>query len=435
MQDREVMYFLQTTNGIGKKTIHRLWDYFGSGDAIYGALEKELEQLLQPSQLRTILRDREKRCPADELCKLKQRGISYYSIWDEEYPKRLCMIEDRPNGLFVRGSLPKEGELIVSIIGTRKHSYYGEKYTKQFAELFACKGIPIVSGMARGIDGIAQQTAIACGGRTYAVLGCGVDICYPQEHKRLYNQIPFCGGIISEYPPGTMPAPGLFPMRNRIISALCDVLFVMEAREKSGTLITVDMALEQGKEVWVLPGRVDDVLSKGCNRLISQGAGMLPEAEEFLEELNGMCLKYGGSREQHRTSSREVKDSNEKSLSTQNKLVIEADKRGKDQALGMLDGLSELEREVIAVLDYQPLSLTGIYEEVNLHRDDNIWKDTNSKKPEKGISEDLEKEMVNQLEESKDTIPYSLQQVSNALIGLCMKKLAKQLSGNYYIRR
>ena len=379
MQDREVMYFLQTTNGIGKKTIRRLWDYFGSGDAVYGALEKELEQLLQPSQLRTFLRGRENRCPADELHKLKRRGIFYYSIWDEEYPNRLRMIEDRPNGLFVCGSLPAENQLVIAIVGTRKHSYYGEKYTRQFASMLAERGIPIVSGMARGIDGIAQQTAIACGGKTYAVLGCGVDICYPQEHKKLYNQILLNGGIISEYPPGTMPAPGLFPMRNRIISGLCDVLFVMEAREKSGTLITVDMALEQGKEVWVLPGRVDDVLSKGCNRLIAQGAGILPEAEEFLEELDGMCLKYGGGRGE----------------------------RGKERAPGSLDGLSELERAVMAVLDYQPLSLTGIYEEVNLNRDDNTW---------------------------KDTITYSLQQVSSALIGLCMKKFAKQLSGNYYIR-
>lgn len=426
MQDREVMYFLQTTNGIGKKTIHRLWDYFGSGDAIYGALEKELEQLLQPSQLRTFLRDREKRCLSDELHKLQQRGISYYSIWDEEYPKRLHMIEDRPNGLFVRGSLPKENQLVISIVGTRKHSYYGEKYTRQFAGLLAERGIPIVSGMARGIDGIAQQTAITNGGSTYAVLGCGVDICYPQEHKKLYNQIISCGGIISEYPPGTMPAPGLFPMRNRIISGLCDVLFVMEAREKSGTLITVDMALEQGKEVWVLPGRVDDVLSKGCNRLISQGAGMLPEAEEFLEELKGMCLKYGGGGGERGVSNGDVKASNEKTLGIQNKVAIEIDKREKEQSLGTLDGLSELEQVVIAVLDYQPLSLTCIYEEVNLHRDGN----KTSEKSEEWERDVLEKET----DESKNIITYSLQQVSSALIGLCMKKLAKQLSGNYYIR-
>lgn len=411
MQDREVMYFLQTTNGIGKKTIHRLWDYFGSGDAIYGALEKELEQLLQPSQLRTILRDREKRCPADELYKLKQRGISYYSIWDEEYPKRLHMIEDKPNGLFVCGSLPVENQLVISIVGTRKHSYYGEKYTRQFAGMLAERGIPIVSGMARGIDGIAQQTAIACGGKTYAVLGCGVDICYPQEHKKLYNQILSGGGIISEYPPGTMPAPGLFPMRNRIISGLCDVLFVMEAREKSGTLITVDMALEQGKEVWVLPGRVDDVLSKGCNRLISQGAGILPDVAEFMEELDGMCLKYGGSGEQCRDS-----------------------KQGEDRASGSLDGLSELEQAVIAALDYQPLSLNCIYEKVNIHRDNDAWRDKTSKLLKEGENEDFGEEAVNQLEESKDIIAYSLQQVSSTLVGLCMKKFAKQLSGNFYIR-
>lgn len=412
MQDREVMYFLQTTNGIGKKTIQRLWSHFGSGAGIYAAAEQELKSLLQPSQLRTFLRDREKRCLSDELHKLQQRGITYYSVWDKEYPKRLRMIEDRPNGLFVRGSLPAENQLVISIVGTRKHSYYGEKYTRQFAGLLAERGIPIVSGMARGIDGIAQQTAIANGGSTYAVLGCGVDICYPQEHKKLYNQILSCGGIISEYPPGTMPAPGLFPMRNRIISGLCDVLFVMEAREKSGTLITVDMALEQGKEVWVLPGRVDDVLSKGCNRLIAQGAGILPEAMEFVTELDGLILKYGSSSIGNEKSNRIVCNGN------CNEKERFANDNFQDKAPRLYDNLSPLEKKVMKQLDYQPCSLSSIYEKVMKEND----------------SEYSEEVIVKNNGESAGEYACSIQQISTALVDLCMKNIAKQMNGNYYIR-
>ena len=317
MQDREVMFFLQTTRGIGKKTIANLWEYFGKGEKIYNASQEELKTLLTPSQLRSFLETREKRIPHEEILKMKKRGIEYVSVFDEKYPKRLHRIGDRPLGLFVKGELPEEDQVAVSIVGTRRHSYYGEKQTRLYSRVLAEKGVPIISGMARGIDGIAQSTALEYGGKTYAVLGCGVDVCYPPEHEKLFERIPLSGGVISEYPPGTAPAAGLFPMRNRIISGLCDVLLVMEAREKSGTLITVDMALEQGKEIWALPGRVDDVLSVGCNRLISQGAGILPGIGDFEKELMGWKK------------------------------------------------LTFIEKAVLAALDYQPLSLNTIYEKLD----------------------------------------------------------------------
>ena len=275
MNNREVMFFLHSLQGIGKKTVGNLMEYFGNVQALYHAPESELTKLLKPAQCRLFLDGREKKNPKQELMELEKKGIRYYSVFDKDYPKRLLKTADIPMGLFVKGSLPEEDVLTVSVVGTRKHSYYGEKQTKEFCKMIAGMGVPVISGMARGIDGIAQKTAIANGSKTYAVLGCGVDICYPEEHIRLYEQIPQCGGIISEYFPGTQPAAGLFPLRNRIISALGDILLVMEAREKSGTLITVDMALEQGKEIWVLPGRVDDALSVGCNRLIAQGAYIL----------------------------------------------------------------------------------------------------------------------------------------------------------------
>jgi len=378
MNNREVMFFLHSLQGIGKKTVGNLMEYFGNVQAVYHAPESELIKILKPAQCRLFLDGREKKNPKQELMELEKRGIRYYSVFDKDYPKRLLKTADIPMGLFVKGSLPEEDVLTVSVVGTRKHSYYGEKQTKEFCKMIAGMGVPVISGMARGIDGIAQKTAIANGSKTYAVLGCGVDICYPEEHIRLYEQIPQCGGIISEYFPGTQPAAGLFPLRNRIISALGDILLVMEAREKSGTLITVDMALEQGKEIWVLPGRVDDALSVGCNRLIAQGAYILPTVKEFKEELMDLSVKY------NRRSLKEF---------VPGKSNSEPDtEQGKK--------LSLLEKAVVAVLDYKPLSLTSIYESL----------DAESRKQ------------------------YPIAQVSVTLIQLCMKNLAKQAGAGYYTR-
>lgn len=378
MNNREVMFFLHSLQGIGKKTVGNLMEYFGNVQAVYHAPESELTKLLKPAQCRLFLDGREKKNPKQEMMELEKKGIRYYSVFDKDYPKRLLKTADIPMGLFVKGSLPEEDVLTVSVVGTRKHSYYGEKQTKEFCKMIADMGVPVISGMARGIDGIAQKTAIANGSKTYAVLGCGVDICYPEEHIRLYEQIPQCGGIISEYFPGTQPAAGLFPLRNRIISALGDILLVMEAREKSGTLITVDMALEQGKEIWVLPGRVDDALSVGCNRLIAQGAYILPTVKEFKEELMDLSVKY------NRRSLKEF---------VPGKSNSEPDtEQGKK--------LSLLEKAVVAVLDYKPLSLTSIYESL----------DAESRKQ------------------------YPIAQVSVTLIQLCMKNLAKQAGAGYYTR-
>jgi len=384
MQDREILYFLQSLNGIGEITIKRLGEHFGDWNALFAASEKDLQPLLKASQLRTFLREREKKNPASELKKLEQKGIIYYSKADAEYPRRLKSIADAPSGIFVRGKLPNENRLAVAVVGTRRHSYYGEKQTKQICRIIAERGVSIISGMARGIDGIAQKTAIEYGGDTYAVLGCGVDICYPEEHEYLAKEIVLQGGIISEYLPGTMPAPGLFPRRNRIISALCDVLLVMEAREKSGTLITVDMALEQGKEIWVLPGRVDDVLSSGCNHLIAQGAGILPGMDKFETELEEWCKKY---------EKNEVREKND--LLQQKGGIVEMGEQN-------IDGkeMSLIEKSVAASLDYQPLSLTSIYERMDI----------------------------------ESRARYTIQQVSIALMDLCMRKIAKQTGANYYIR-
>lgn len=147
-------------------------------------------------------------------------------------------------------------------------------------------GAQIISGLALGIDGIAQRMAVEAGGSSFGILGSGVDLCYPRENFSLYQDILEKGGILSEFPPGSQPKPFHFPMRNRLISGLSDVVIVVEAREKSGSLITADLALEQGKDVYAVPGRSTDDLSRGCNRLIAQGAGVILTPESLLEDLN-----------------------------------------------------------------------------------------------------------------------------------------------------
>lgn len=182
-----------------------------------------------------------------EYARQLERGIRIVTRFDSEYPDRLKALKGMPFGLTVKGKLPKEETLSVAIVGARNCSHYGEIMTLRFAEKLAACGVQIVSGMARGIDGAAHRGALNVKGDTFAVLGCGVDVCYPKEHRGLYKDIQTEGGLLSEYPPGTVPFASNFPARNRILSGLSDVVLVMEAKEKSGSLITADMALEQAR--------------------------------------------------------------------------------------------------------------------------------------------------------------------------------------------
>lgn len=220
---------------------------------------------------------------------MKQKGIRLLTRTDSSYPLRLRDISSPPYALYLKGALLPAKKPYIAIVGARACTSYGRKYAAEFAGASAGAGAGIISGMALGIDGAAQRGALDAGGYTAAVLGCGPDICYPREHIGLYEDILEKGGtILSEYPPGTPPRPQNFPARNRIISGLSDILLVMEAREKSGSLITADCALEQGKDVYALPGPVDSLLSVGCNELIRQGAGILTTPENLLGELPGV---------------------------------------------------------------------------------------------------------------------------------------------------
>ena len=215
---------------------------------------------------------------------LADKGISLVTRFDDAYPKRLLQLEEKPFALFVIGRLPDDNRPSAAIVGARACSEYGRRAAEFIAGGLASAGVQIVSGMAYGIDSHSQRASAGFGG-TFAVLAGGPDICYPRENRDLYDQLADRGGIISEMPPGTQGIPSLFPRRNRIISGLADAVIVIEAREKSGSLITADFAAEQGRLIYAVPGPIDSQLSAGTNELIRNGAILIKDPAELLEDL------------------------------------------------------------------------------------------------------------------------------------------------------
>lgn len=283
-------YWLCSAEGVGNRTISRLIEKFGSAREVYQASEAELLQVVSKTQFQSLSEKKRRGSAEEEYQRLAEQGIAFYTVEEPDYPGRLKEIPDPPYGLFVRGRMPREERAAVAVVGARDCSEYGRYVAGELGRHLGRSGIQVISGMARGIDGISQEAALDAGGTSFGVLGCGVDVCYPAQNKKLYERLLEQGGILSSYLPGTLPKSGHFPPRNRIVSGLADVLVVIEARRKSGTLITVDMALEQGKDVYVVPGRVTDRLSDGCNNLLKQGAGVFLSPEEFVSEIqkNGM---------------------------------------------------------------------------------------------------------------------------------------------------
>ncbi len=291
-------YWLSNIPGVGCKTIHRLLGQAGSAEEIYFLKKEQLEKLAGLSD-RQVLAITERKMDWDleeKYAKLGENGTTFLSYEMDSYPEQLRNIVDAPYSLYVKGKLPDFSKKRVAIVGARMCSDYGKTMAERIAEKLACCGAEVISGMARGIDAYGHIGALKAGGDTFAVLGCGVNVCYPRTNQKLYESILAQGGIISEYPPDTEPIAQLFPARNRIISALSDVVVVVEAKDRSGSLITADFALEQGKDIYAVPGRSTDVLSQGCNNLIRQGAGILNSVEDFAKDLE-LCMKVDAVQE------------------------------------------------------------------------------------------------------------------------------------------
>lgn len=289
---REYDYWLAALFNVSNEKRTSLVDFFHGSKGVYNASTKALiaSGIVDFSETQ-IIANHKKGFDLKSFNELEKSDIKFLCINDNEYPKILKSIYDAPFGLFIKGVLPKSFENCVAIVGARKCSAYGRLAASEISKRISERGGLIISGMARGIDGAAHSGALLANKPTVAVLGCGVDICYPADNKNLYDSISQTGCIISEYLPKTPPLPHFFPLRNRIISGLSKAVIVIEAALKSGSLITADQALEQGRDVYALPGRITDKMSAGSNKLIEQGAGIICSIDDLVKNL-GENLKF-----------------------------------------------------------------------------------------------------------------------------------------------
>lgn len=282
---KELEVWLASIAEIGPVKARRLLEHFGDEYGIYHARKSALDKVegISEKDVQAIVSETNKRKAREDFEKMLNRGISFVSIHDKAYPEMLRKIDNPPYGLFVRGKMPAEHIPSVAIVGARNCTNYGKEMSRWFARELSEAGIQIISGLAYGVDGSAHQGALEGKTPTFGVLGCGIDICYPKENFSLYMDMLAHGGILSEYGLGVPGMAYQFPMRNRIISGLCDAIVIVEARQKSGSLITADQALEQGKSIFALPGRIGDPLSVGCMNLIKQGAELVTSPQDILD--------------------------------------------------------------------------------------------------------------------------------------------------------
>lgn len=287
---RKYWAFLSLIAGVGSVRIKRLLECYGTPERVYHLTKEELlriptfgERLAQE-----FIRTRDEVDLDRFLQQCKEAEIYLICPEDSEFPANLQNIYDPPPIIYYRGRLKKEDMCSIAIVGSRKMTSYGQRVTRTLVTELVHQGFTIVSGMALGIDGIAHQTALEAGGRTIAVLGSGVDVVYPREHRGLYDAIQRAGAVVSTFPPGVAPERRNFPARNRIISGWAYGTVVIEAGEQSGALITADQALEQNREVFAVPGSIFSPLSAGTNALIQKGAKLVTTVDDILTELSSV---------------------------------------------------------------------------------------------------------------------------------------------------
>ncbi len=286
-ENQKYQYWLRCIPGIGNKKQRKLVKYCGSAKEVYGLTERQLGHIpgIYTKDINAVAESKKNWDLEKETEVLEKSGVSMVAADEDAFPEKMKYLPDCPYVLFYKGQLPVHGGKTAAIVGARACTSYGRAVALRLGEALARNGVGIVSGMAAGIDSFGHWGAIRGAGKTYAVLGCGADICYPKGGLELYQKIlDTGGGILSEYLPGSAPDAARFPARNRLISALSDIVVVVEAKKKSGSLITADFALEQGKEIYAVPGRISDAASAGCNELIRQGAGIVSSEEELLLE-------------------------------------------------------------------------------------------------------------------------------------------------------
>jgi DNA processing protein len=287
MDDKRYWIGFNLIKGIGAVRMQALIQHFGDLELAWKAAPAELAQAgLSLKLIERIVQAREDIDLAGLCARIAAQGINVLTWEDEAYPQRLKEIDQPPPVLYLRGEYLPDDVFAVAIVGTRRVTPYGRQITEELSSFLAANGITVISGLARGVDALAHQTALKAGGRTIAVLGSGVDKIYPPEHRALAEQMLERGAIVSDYAPGTPPDASNFPPRNRIISGLSLAVVVVEAGETSGALITAEFAAEQGREIFAVPGSILAPQSKGTNKLIQNGALPLLSVEDLMQALD-----------------------------------------------------------------------------------------------------------------------------------------------------
>ena len=293
MTEREAWFWINNIEGIGNAKIRHILEVFDSPCEVLAADRKSLNAVscLNEKDINNIFNVDIRKINQEKYIKHMEKGINMVFPFEREYPKKLQELYDKPFILYYKGELPREDRLSVAIIGSRKCTEYGRYNARELGRILSQSNVNVISGLAYGIDSEAHRGAVMTGQSTYAILAGDVDKCYPYSNYNLYMDIVRNGGIISEFGLKTPTVPGLFPLRNRIVSGLSDAVIVVEAGNKSGSLITVAHALNQNRLVYALPGRINDPQSEGCNRLISEGAGVIVSYNELMSELGILTNK------------------------------------------------------------------------------------------------------------------------------------------------
>ena len=288
---------LARVKGLGAVSFKKLTTRFVDPTAAFSAALTELEQVegLHRDAIDGIVAFSDWAEIDEEIERARDAGIAIVPFTNPNYPARLRTIADPPPFLYVKGNILTDDDKAVAIVGSRSASEYGRRVARDLSRGLVSLGFTVVSGMARGIDGSAHESALQAGGRTIAVLGSGVERAYPAEHETLYRRIGENGAVLSELPIGTRPLAFNFPARNRLISGLSLGVVVVEATEKSGSLITATLAVEQGREVFAVPGEVGSSRSRGAHRLIRQGAKLVESVDDIIEEIAPQLLDRTGS--------------------------------------------------------------------------------------------------------------------------------------------
>lgn len=296
-KEKAFLCSLHQVNGIGTKSLWKIKEVFGSFQACYEANMRDLYASFLAKDVVDSIISLRSGDPIAGLNQMATAGIESVTWEEDAYPAMLRHISNPPYILYCRGRIECLDDPAIAVIGSRLASYYGKNTARKLGRELAARGITVISGLARGIDSEAHRGALETG-KTVAVLGCGLDIIYPPENDKLYSEIAGNGAVVSEFPRHTGPEPGNFPMRNRIISGLCRGIVVVEAQEKSGALITADFALEQGRDVFAVPGPINSKTSAGTNNLIKQGAKLISCCEDITEDYSDLSQPAAQSMEQ-----------------------------------------------------------------------------------------------------------------------------------------